>query len=124
MSGEIDRLNAEVQDLQKLRKQMVEQMHQDRIEGRKVPPLSQLTRVQRRYLLEPWFTTIWLACWGIAFACFLASIWVWWLSMALASTGGLFLITGGAAAGAKYWHRDANVRTEGQLLTSTTRRDW
>lgn len=122
-SSEIEKLRTEVEELRDLRKQLTEQIHVDKMHDRKLPPMSQLTRTQKRYFLEPWFTTIWIGTWGAAVPMFIAAIWTPW-HWQFAATALLLVLIGVAASVAKYWHQDANVRTEGQLLTPPKSRDY
>lgn len=85
------------------------------------PPLHNLTRVQKRYLLEPWFTTGWIVSWflslvGFTLACLLP------YHVEAASLAGIWLLVGTGFAWAKYWHQDANARTEGEIRSS--RSNW
>lgn len=124
-SSEIERLNAEIREMQLARQRLREQMHDETIAGRTRPPLSQMTRIQRRYFLEPWLTTAWVVSWGMAALSTLAAIWTP-LHWSFGSTSALFLAIGVAAALAKMFHKDVNVRTEGQIQSSRSQRrdDW
>lgn len=121
--GEIERLNREVDELKAMRKKLAEQVHTDRIEGRTMPPLSQLTRTQKRYFLEPWFTTIAVAAGGLTLLVGLAAVWTP-LHWQFGWTAGLFALVGLLAVWAKVVHRTYNVQTEGNLLAPKNRSDY
>lgn len=77
------------------------------------PPLHGLTRIQKRFLLEPWFTTIWMVSW-------LASVTLMTLAILLsegklALLGALFFVVGGGAGAAKGFHHSMNVSSEGTI---------
>jgi hypothetical protein len=88
---EIEHLRAEVSQLRgDLRRDRVEK-HQERIETRTTPPLSGMTRIQKRYFLEPWFTTIMIGAWTIAAVLVGVGL---WFGARLIVLGGLFTIIG------------------------------
>jgi hypothetical protein len=113
--NEIELLRNEVTDLQEMRRRLREQYHDDRIATRKMPPLSQLTRVQKRFMLEAWYTVIWITSWVLAAASAVLAIWTPWHAK-FWGTMVIFLVIGIAAAVCKLQHLDLNVRAEGQLL--------
>jgi hypothetical protein len=109
---EIEHLRAEVSQLRgDLRRDRVEK-HQERIETRTTPPLSGMTRIQKRYFLEPWFTTIMIGAWTIAAVLVGVGL---WFGARLIVLGGLFTIIGVGAGVAKWWHQHENSRSEGSL---------
>lgn len=115
MSSEIERLNQDIEELKAFRKRLAEQVHTERIESRTTPPLSGLTRVQKRYFLEPWFTTIAVGTAGLGVVAGFFAIWTpfhWRFGF----TAGLFLLIAGLAMWAKIVHKDYNVRSEGDLI--------
>jgi fatty acid desaturase len=111
--GEIARLEEEIETLNRrieLNKQM---QFQDKISQRGLPPLSSLSRTQKRFLLEPWFTTGMIVSGVIAAGCLItaAALWNWrwmWLGVIAMAAAGCFGF-------AKFVHQDMNVRVEGEM---------
>lgn len=55
---EVARLHEEVAEITQMRKAELEHAQQERLDTRKMPPMAQMTRLQKRYFLEPWMTTL------------------------------------------------------------------
>lgn len=88
--------------------------------NRQLPPMMQMTRIQRRYFLEPWFTTIMVV--GLAL-CLISEILGFWLPWhwQFIWTGVMFLGVGIGGGVAKAFHQELNVRTEGEMQTTSSR---
>jgi hypothetical protein len=90
---------------------------------RRLPPMSQMTRIQKRYFLEPWFTTGMVAFWALTMVAWICACILPW-HVELTCLGGVFLLAGGGCGWAKWWHQDANGRTESQVVASPRSRDY
>lgn len=77
--------------------------------------IREMTRVQRRFALEPHFTLIWVSNWIISAILFVLGIWSNGLGFEFAMTALVFAGTGGAAAIAKGIHQETNVKLEGVI---------
>lgn len=98
-----------------------EAAHQEWLDNRTTPPLSQLTRVQKRYFLEPWFTTFWVISWAFALLAYIVGLWAGWRIEVL---GAIFTVVGAAFAIAKGLHYEANVASEGSVQPKPERRPY
>lgn len=118
---EIDDLRAEVQTLREARLAARHDQHHERIINRKAPPLSSMTRIQKRYFLEPWYTFGAVTSGALSAGSFItgAAIWSWRFIV----IGLVFLAVGGVFAWAKLNHYEMNVSTEGNLLAAKKPRD-
>jgi hypothetical protein len=110
---EIESLRGEVQHLKNQRKLAEIEKHEDRISGRKLPPLSTMTRTQKRYFLEPWYTVGMVVSGALATIGLLVGAILW--SYRYMWVGIVMILVASAFATAKFWHQDKNTATEGQL---------
>lgn len=92
----------------------IEELHQKKLESRKLPPMSQMTRIQKSYFLEPWYTVGMTVGFTIAVVAFTLAAFLPW-HVEAASMGGLWALVGAGFGVAKYMHREQNMKTEGQI---------
>lgn len=120
-SNEIARLNHEAAALraqmelsrQEIRTARLE-LNQKKLESRVLPPMAQMTRIQKRYFLEPWWTVGWVSAWLLCLPAFIAGMFTPW-HVEFSMLGLLLLLTGGAFMAAKLVVADWNSRTEGEV---------
>jgi hypothetical protein len=117
-----DQLRSEIEQMRADMKREIEERNQALIDNRTRPPLASMTRLQKRYFLEPWWTAIWATGWGTAAALFMASIWLPF-TLKLALTGVACFVVGGVAMIAKLTLAEWNGRTEGVVTQQKPRRD-
>lgn len=111
---EIERLHGEVRSLREEIKDGRLAKYDDKINHRTLPPMAQMTRLQKRLYLEPWFTVGMVASAFIAaVAWILACILPWHVELACGGT--VFALSGVGFLIAKMWHQDANTKFEGEL---------
>lgn len=112
--NEIERLHSEANLLRSEMSQARAEMQQHKLETRQLPPMSQMTRIQKRYFLEPWWTVGWVGSWALTVPSFIAAIFTWF-HLEFALLGSLFLLTGAAFATAKLFVAEWNQETEGKI---------
>lgn len=116
---EISLLRDEVEGIANLRRADLEHAHQERIDTRKLPPMAQMTRLQKRYFLEPWMTAGTIVAGVLAFASFFLSLFTplhsefGWLGILFVVIGGGFLLT-------KLMFMQWNSKTEGDLRSKSS----
>lgn len=87
--------------------------------NRKLPPMAQMTRVQKRYFLEPWMTTLTIGFWVIAAVGYILAMFSQ-LHVEFACFGGLFTLFGAGTLCTKMNFMEWNSRTEGELRVHKT----
>lgn len=87
---------------------------QKHIDTRLLPPMAQMTRMQKRYFLEPWMTTLSVAFAILAVAGYIAGIFTPW-HVEFCMLGLLFTLLGIGTLTAKLFFMDWNTQTEGQI---------
>lgn len=111
---EIERLRGEVAQIREERRAEIEARHQETLDTRKMPPMAQMTRLQRRYFLEPWMTTITVTSGILAVAGYLLGIFLP-LHVEFCMVGLIFTLAGGGALLTKLNLMQWNSKTEGQI---------
>jgi hypothetical protein len=117
LDWEIADLHAEIETVQKNLKSEVEKAYDQKLANRHLPPMSQMTRVQKRYFLEPWMTTFCLVSGGIALLCYLLGIFLpgWLFGGSFLWAGGIFTLVGAGFLTAKLFLMQWNSKTEGSV---------
>lgn len=110
-----DRTAAEVAELKAAQKRELARRYDERLDMRKLPPMAQMTRIQKRYFLEPWMTTFTLISAAVAIAAFTFALFTP-LHAEFGLLGALFLLVSGAFLITKLSLMDWNSKTESQLV--------
>lgn len=129
--NEIERLRNEATELRVsmdlAKQELAQARHQEqqrRLETRDLPPLSQMTRLQKRYFLEPWWTVGWVGSWLLSIPAFIAALFTP-LHTEFGLLGLLLVFVGAAFGAAKLWLAEWNQQTESHIASPPPRRsDW
>lgn len=111
---EISLLRDEVGEIARERRAQVEAAHQARIDTRTLPPMAQMTRLQKRYFLEPWMTAGTIVAVALAFTSFLLALFTP-LQLQFGWLGVLLVLVGGGCLLTKLMFMHWNSKTEGDL---------
>jgi hypothetical protein len=119
--SEIDRLHTEAESLRsemartraEIRKAQ-EEGYQRHLDTRKMPPMSQMTRLQKRYFLEPWMTALALVFVALSVPPFVLAMFTP-LHMEFTMLGFLMLLIGMAFLITKWNLMEWNSRTEPEI---------
>lgn len=118
LEDEVEGLRHEVELLSKARVSARHLAIDEKLAIRKTPPLAEMTRIQKRYFLEPWMTVASVASGGIVMllaglACFTER------HVEFAMFAVVWLVITAVAVGTKLNLMDWNSRTEGEVRSKS-----
>lgn len=116
---EATRLRSEMEKTRAEIRAGIEEFHQKKIESRVLPPMAQMTRLQKRYFLEPWWTVGWVGSWLLSVPAFIVAMFTW-MHVQFSMLGLLFVLSGAAFGTAKIYVADWNSRTEGRIAAANS----
>jgi hypothetical protein len=122
-SRELASLRAEIETIKNDRRREIEERHDERISSRTLPPMAQMTRIQKRYVLEPWMTTLSVGFGSFAVLGFVAGMFTPW-HVEFSMLGLLFTVVAAICVVTKLNFMEWNSKTESQITANRQNYDY